>query len=184
MGIPPQLFFNDQGNAGGLDASLFQDAPQQPAPSQVQQPNPAVQGLQQAQQQPIPGGPVKQGLGGVLLHIFRNVMVGGVPMAAYPGDLMQNAEQRTQAGLANTRAGTNLANAETANQTAEANARNAATQPRALIDPETGSYMRDENGQFLLGTAASQASIDERYRISGGYETLDAPTAFALGHPE
>lgn len=182
MGIPPQLF--DQGGGNGLDAALFQDAPQQPAPSQAQQPNPAVQGLQQAQQQPIPGGPVKQGLGSVLLHIFRNVMVGGVPMAAYPGDLMQNAEQRTQAGIANTQAQTNLANAETANQTAAARSLNIQNRPILLTDPQTGGPSFDAAGNVRLGTLADQKEMNDMFKATGGYMTLPDGLAASIGAPE
>lgn len=74
---------------------------------------PQQQGSQQGQQQPIAQpGPVKTGLRGLLTQIMHNVAAGGLPGAAYPGDLLGEAHDKTQAAVAHVRAQTALTQAQ------------------------------------------------------------------------
>jgi hypothetical protein len=59
----------------------------------------------QQQQQPIAQpGPVKTGLRGLLTQIMHNVAAGGIPGAAYPGDLLGEAHDRQQVAMAHAKA--------------------------------------------------------------------------------
>lgn len=206
MGLPPNIFFDQSDQQppqaqDALTAALFngpspdqqpqqqQQIQQQPQPSPAQANGGNVPALQPST---VPqGGPVKQGLRGVLLHIMHNVMAGGVPMAAYPGDIMQEAQQKTQAGLANTQAQTanlnanaQLAGAEAANQRSESTARNIQNRIRVLNDPETGQPAFGPDGSIRLGTMDDQKELNQEFQLTGGYVPLSDAMASAIGQPQ
>lgn len=83
--------------------------------SQQPQPDPSQQGPQQQPQpqgqQPQPG-PVKTGLRGLLTQIMHNIAGGGLPGAAYPGDMLGEAHDKHQAALAHMQADTALTQAQ------------------------------------------------------------------------
>jgi hypothetical protein len=154
----------------------------QPAPQQQPQPDPSQQ--QQAPAQNASGGPVKSGLRGVLLQIIRNVGMGGLPAAAYPGDLMGEAHQRNQVAVQEAQARTGEYQAQTKELTAEATQRTAQAKPRLLIDPQSGGPAFGPDGTVRTGTLDDQKELNDLWKTTGGYVNVPDAVAASIGMPD
>jgi len=131
MGTPAQLY-----DLGG-------DQQQQQQPQQQQQ-GPSTQ-----QAQP---GPVKQGLRGFLMQMMHNMAAGGLPGAAYPGDLIGEAHDQRQAAIA------------------ETNARAALTQAQADVMKNTVPFTLPNGAMVHLPAAMATKLLQQQLANQGKVE--------------